>query len=533
MILNIWSIFDHAARHHREVEIVTGLPDGNVHRHTYGDFCDRAEQLMSALDGLGLAEDAVVGTLAWNSHRHLEAYFAVPATGRVLHTLNLRLAPAELARVIEHGGDEAILVDADLVPLLLAAKEAGGLARVRHVIVFGETGADMPGIADYESLIAAHEPGYPRRQWDENRPLGICHTSGTTGNPKGAVYTHRSTVLHAFGVASGSGLGLGPGDCGLPVVPMFHGNAWGMPFAATMVGAKQVYLAGPLTAVRLADLMLREEVTVSAGVPTVWLDFAEHLTATGLRLPALRHVICGGARPPRSLVGRYRAEFGIPLVQAWGMTETSPLGSVAWPKHHMRHWAPERVLDEVGSQAGLASPGVGVSIRDEDGAEVPWDGRTMGALHVRGLWVVDGYLHGEGAEQFADGWFATGDVAVGSPYGYIRIADRTKDLIKSGGEWISSVDMEAALMGHPDVAEAAVVAVPDPRWQERPLACVVAAPGRSPELDSLRNHLLGSGFARWQLPERMELLEAIPRTGVGKFDKKALRRTLEQKGIPR
>ncbi|MEV0646242.1 long-chain-fatty-acid--CoA ligase [Phytomonospora sp. NPDC050363] len=536
MNLNIWALFGHAARHHREVEIVTGLPGGAVHRYTYGDFCDRAEMLMAALDGLELAEDAVVGTLAWNSHRHLEAYFAVPGTGRVLHTLNLRLSPAELARVIEHGGDEVILADADLLPLLVAAKAAGGLGRVRHVLVLGDTdtdAVDLPGLVSYEDLIAVHEPGYPRREWDEHRPLGICHTSGTTGDPKGAVYTHRSTVLHAFGVAAGSGLGLGPGDCGLAVVPMFHGNAWGMPYAATMVGAKQVFLAGPLTPARLAELMLTEEVTVSAGVPTVWLDFAEHLTATGLSLPDLRHVVCGGARPPRSLVDRYRREFGIPLVQAWGMTETSPLGSVAWPKHHMRHWDDERLLDEAGAQAGIASPGVEVSIRDGRGEEVPWDGRTMGALHVRGMWVVDGYLHGEAPGQFTDGWFATGDVAVGSPYGYIRIADRTKDLIKSGGEWISSVDMEAALMGHPDVAEAAVVAIPDPRWQERPLACVVPAPGREPRLESLREHLLGNGFARWQLPERMELLEAIPRTGVGKFDKKALRTSIDEKGTLR
>jgi fatty-acyl-CoA synthase len=331
-------------------------------------------------------------------------------------------------------------------------------------------------------------------------------------------------VLHSLVVASGAAFSIGPSDATLPVVPMFHANAWGMPYAATMVGAKQVFLAGSLDARLLVDLMDREDVTVTAGVPTIWLDVVEEFARRGGRPKALRHIVCGGAQPPSSLIARLRRDFDLPLLQGWGMTETSPLASVAWPKHAMRGWDDDRLLDEAFSQAGLPLPTVDLTIRAEAGAEeLPWDGTAMGRLLVRGPYVVDGYLHGRGAEQFEDGWFATGDVAVGTPGGYFRIADRTKDLIKSGGEWISSVDMEAALMALPEVTEAAVVAVSDPKWQERPLACVVLREGATLSVDAVHRHLLDAGFAKWQLPDRVETLTAIPRTSVGKFDKKLLR----------
>jgi fatty-acyl-CoA synthase len=310
----------------------------------------------------------------------------------------------------------------------------------------------------------------------------------------------------------------------LPQVPMFHASAWGMPFAATAVGAKQVFFAGALDAGAFVDTMVEEQVTVAAGVPTVWLAVADELSARGATLPALRHIVCGGSQPPRALIERYRTEFGIPIVQAWGMTETSPLASMAWPQHRMRDWDEAAVVDVARSQAGLPLPGVEVSIRDDEGRPVAFDGETMGNLHVRGPWVVDGYLDGEGGDAFrVEGWFDTGDVAIGSPEGYFVIADRTKDLIKSGGEWISSVDMEAAIMAMPEVVEAAVVAIPDPKWQERPLVCVVARPGASIDAAAIRTHLESSGFAHWQLPDRVEIIDEVPRTAVGKFDKKALR----------
>jgi len=526
--LNAWRLFEHAPAHFGEVELVTRLHSGELHRTTYADFAGRAQQLMHALDGLGLEPGDRVATLAWNSVRHLEAYFAVPCSRRVLHTLNLRLSPAELGYIIGHAGDRAILVDADLLPLLEQVDAAGGLRDVRHIVVLADAvpSTTLRNAVAYEELIAGRPVEYPRTEILEDTPLGICYTSGTTGRPKGAVYTHRSTFLHSLAATSMAALAVGPQDCVLPVVPMFHANAWGMPYAATLVGAKQVFTGPHLDAASLVDLMQRERVTVAGGVPTIWMAVGEELARTGVALPSIRHLVCGGSQPPRALIERFRDQFGIPIVQAWGMTETSPLASMAWPKNHMQDWDEDRVTDAVRSQAGLPVPLVEVSIRGDGdgGGEAPRDGETMGDLLVRGPWVVASYLHGDGAEQFTeDGFFRTGDIAVGSPEGYFVIADRAKDLIKSGGEWISSVDMEAAIMAMPDVAEAAVIAIPHPKWQERPLACVVPREGATVTLESVHEHLLGRGFSKWQLPDRVETIEAIPRTGVGKFDKKVLR----------
>jgi fatty-acyl-CoA synthase len=319
-------------------------------------------------------------------------------------------------------------------------------------------------------------------------------------------------------------MSIGPGDAALPQVPMFHANAWGMPYAATAVGAKQVFFAGALEPVAFVDLLAAERVTVAAGVPTVWLGVADELARRGGGLPDLRHIICGGAQPPRALIERYASEFGLRIVQAWGMTETSPLASVAWPQERMRDWPEDKITSAARTQAGLPLPGVEVSVRDDHGHPVPADGESMGDLYVRGPWVVDGYLNGLGTDAFSDdGWFRTGDVAVASPDGYFVIADRTKDLIKSGGEWISSVDMEARVMEMAGVTEAAVIAIPDPKWQERPLVCVVVQPGTEITVEQIRDHLVEGGFAKWQLPDRVECIEAVPKTSVGKFDKKVLR----------
>jgi fatty-acyl-CoA synthase len=522
--LNAWSLFAHAATHHRHVEVVSHAGSGPAHRYDYGAFAARAQQLMHALDRLGVDRGERVATLAWNSHYHLEAYFGVPCTARVLHTLNLRLSPDDLAYIVGHADDRVVLVDPELLPLF--EQIADRVPGVRHVVVLGDTvpATSLRNVVAYEELIAEEPHDYTPFDIPERAVLGLCYTSGTTGRPKGVEYTHRSTFLHALAVTSAAAMAIGPEDCVLPQVPMFHANAWGMPYAALAVGAKQVLYGGALEAGRFVDLLADERVTIAAGVPTVWLAVADELAQRGGGLPDLRAIVCGGSQPSRALIERYRTEFGIDMLQAWGMTETSPLASIARPQAHMRGWDQSRLTDVVRTRAGLPLPGIEVSIRDDLGQPVPFDGASMGVLHVRGPWVADHYLHGEGADCFtADGWFNTGDVAIGSPEGYFVIADRTKDLIKSGGEWISSVDMEAAIMAMPGVAEAAVIAIPDAKWQERPLACVVARAGTVVTREEVHRHLTASGFAAWQLPDRVELIDAVPRTTVGKFDKKVLR----------
>jgi fatty-acyl-CoA synthase len=486
----------------------------------------RAQQLMHALDALGLPAGARVATLAWTHYRHLECYFGVPCTGRVLHTLNLRLSPAELAYIVRDAEDEVIIADPDQLPLLEQVAAEGGMASVQHVVVLDAKvpTTSLSHTTAYEELLSSQPDVYEPPDIPEGTPFGMCYTSGTTGRSKGVVYTHRSVFLHAMSVCTAAAMGVGPQDCVLPVVPMFHAMAWGLPHAAVASGAKLVFLAGTVEPAALADLLDEERVTISAGVPTVWLALADELSRRGRAPRALERIAVGGAQPPRQLIERYLHEFAVPILQAWGMTETSPLASVAVPRHAWAGLAEDEVTTRARCQAGLPLFGLDISVRGADGGEVPSDGKTMGDLYVRGPWVAASYWKGAGAEQFGDGWFCTGDIAVKSPDGYFVIADRKKDLIKSGGEWISSVDMESHLMAMPEVAEAAVVSVPDPKWQERPLACVVPQPGETVTPEAVRAHLEAQGWARWQLPDRVEILDEVPRTSVGKFDKKSLRR---------
>ncbi len=523
--LNSWMLFSHAERYFGATEVVTQLAPGQRHRYTYADFAKRAQQLMHALDRLGLEEGARVATLAWNGYRHLECYFAIPCGGRIAHTLNPRLPLPDLEFIINDAEDQMILVESNLLPLL--DRLWPSLAVKPRVVVLDQGIGEsvIEGRIAYEDMISDEAEAYPRREIPELTPLGLCYTSGTEGRPKGVVYTHRSTFLHALAITSGGAIGFGPSDTILPVVPMFHVNAWGIPYGATLVGCKQVFNGPNFDAPTLVDLIADEEVTVASGVPTVWMAVADELSRRNQRLPALRHLTVGGSQPPRAMIERYQREFGITIIQGWGMTETSPVGSMAITKHTMRGWSEERLTAEVRSKAGLPLPGIDVRIVDPLGEELPWDGSSMGELLIRGPWVADSYFKGVGEDRFTkDGWLRTGDVAVASPEGYFVIVDRTKDLIKTGGEWISSVDMEGALMGMEGVAEAAVIGVPDPKWQERPMAVITPRPGAELSLATVRKYLEEHGWARWQLPDRVEVVEAIPKTSVGKFDKKVMRR---------
>jgi fatty-acyl-CoA synthase len=513
--------FERAERLFADKEIVTVTHEG-VQRTTYGVWAERTRRLGGVLDTLGIAADGRVGTFGWNTARHLELYFAAPCSGRVLHTLNIRLFPEQLAFVVEHAQDEVIFCDRSLLELLWPLLERG-LECVKHVVVIDDGRGDIPDdprIADYEALLAEAEP-VEFAVDDENRAAAMCYTSGTTGNPKGVVYSHRSCTLHAMVTMVADTMGIRESDVVLPVVPMFHANAWGLAQSAVMAGASLVLPGPDLSPGAIAELMEREKVTLAAGVPTIWMSV--HPELEGRDLSALRMIACGGSAVPRALSERYRTTIGLPITQAWGMTETSPLASFGSIRSTFAG-AHEELLAERRAMQGYAIPLVEIRIQEpETGEEQPWDGAAQGELQCRGPWIAAAYYGDEGAQQFTDdGWLRTGDVATIDRDGYIKIVDRTKDLVKSGGEWISSVELENEIMAHPKVAEAAVIGIVDERWGERPLACVVVEPGESLDRDELRDFLDGR-VSKWWIPDSIEFIEEVPKTSVGKFSKKTLR----------
>ena len=527
---------ERAAAYFPEGSVQTYELDAGLAAESYAELGERARRLASALGGLGVAPGDRVATFARNSARHLELYFGVPGTGAVLHTLNVRLHPDQVAWIAEHAGDRVAFVDASLLDAFEAVRPS--LPSLETVVVMDDLG-HVPAVradADYEELLRSGDPGFPWPDLPEDEAALLCYTSGTTGRPKGVLYSHRALVLHAFMVNQAEVIGLTSSDVVLPVVPMFHANGWGFPHAATLAGAAQVFTgrAGADPHV-VGELVQTCRVTVAAGVPTVWIDLLRHLETCPHDLSSIRMIKSGGAALPPSLVQSYDERHGVRVVQGWGMTETSPLAAIASAADALSPGERWRAL----SRGGRPVPGIRTRVVDELGADTPWDDAGMGELLVRGNWVAEGYFRGEEDPGTAatsspgpsGGWLRTGDVAVVDASGSIRLTDRTKDLVKSGGEWISTIELESALMGHPAVLESAVVAAPHERWQERPVAFVVVRPGTTATADELLA-FLAPRFAKWWLPDEILFVSEIPKTSVGKFDKRALRDRVRDRPAP-
>jgi fatty-acyl-CoA synthase len=518
--LNLSHFLERAGKLFGGQEIVSRMPDKSLHRYTYADFYRRTRQLAEALQRAGLKRGDRVATLMWNHYAHYETYFGVIVAGGVMHTLNLRLAPDDIAFIANHAQDRFLVVDDVLLPLFEQFRRKVNLERVIVVPLTGN--AVPPGFDDYEAVLRTATGDFEYPELDENDACAMCYTSGTTGKPKGVVYSHRSQILHSLVQALPDAIGIGGNDVILPVVPMFHANAWGVPYTAAMLGVKMVFPGPHLHAADLLPLIESERVTISCGVPTIWLPMIQLIEKNPGRWkfhPLLRLTV-GGSAVPEAMIRAY-ARFGIQIIQGWGMTETSPLATVSKITAQQAH------LSEAERFAVLAMQGYPLPLVDvravADAGEAPWDGKTVGEIQVSGPWITGSYYNQPAAENFApDGWLRTGDVASIDRFGFIKITDRTKDLIKSGGEWISSVDLENAIMGHPAVQEAAVIAIPHPKWAERPLAVIVLKSGMQASETDIRGHL-SKQFVKWMMPDGYVFVEAIPRTSTGKFLKTKLR----------
>ena len=534
--LLISNLIDFAARHHRDAEIVSRRVEGDIHRYTYEDLAGRAKQLANALDELKLAHGDRVASIAWNGYRHMEMYFGVSGSGRVLHTINPRLHPDQVAWIVNHAEDQVLCFDMTFLSLVQAVHTKCPTVRQWVALCDADklpADSGIPGLISYEAWIGGQSKHYRWPQLDENTASSMCYTSGTTGNPKAALYSHRSTVLHAYAAALPDVMSMSARDAVLPVVPMFHVNAWGIPYSAALTGAKVVFPGPVLDGKSIYELIEGEGVTYAAGVPTVWQMLLGYMQPNGLKFSTLRRTVIGGAACPPAMITAFEDSLGVKVLHAWGMTEMSPLGTLCTLKNKHLKLSKEEQF-KLNQKQGRAIYGVEMKIVDSEGKEQPWDGKTYGDLLVRGPWILDTYYKGSSPlikDEQGLGWFPTGDVATIDADGFMQITDRTKDVIKSGGEWISSIDIENIAMGHPAVAMAACIGMPHPKWDERPIIAVAKKPGAEVSREELLAFFEGK-TAKWQIPDDVVFMDAIPLGATGKMLKTELREQLKDYQLP-
>jgi fatty-acyl-CoA synthase len=532
--LLISSLIEFANRHHGDGEVVSRRVEGDVHRYTWADVANRSRQMANALDSLKLTQGARVATLAWNGYRHLELYFGVSGSGRVLHTLNPRLHPDQVVWIANHAEDEILCFDMTFLPLVQAVHAK--CTTIKHWVAMCDadklpTDSGIPNLTSYETLLAVQSTHYTWPELDENTASSMCYTSGTTGNPKAALYSHRSTLLHAYAAALPDVMCISARDSILPVVPMFHVNAWGIPYSAAMTGAKLVFPGPALDGKSIYELIEAEKVTFAAGVPTVWQMLLSHMKPNGLNFSSLKRTVIGGSACPPAMIDAFRESYGVDVLHAWGMTEMSPLGTLCTLKNkHLD--LPEEAQMKLRLKQGRAIFGVDMKIVNEAGESLPHDGKTYGDLLVKGPWIIREYYKQEGPSPLLDGWFPTGDVATIDEDGFMQITDRSKDVIKSGGEWISSIDIENIAMAHPDIVMAACIGMPHPKWDERPVVCVVKKPGAEISVTDLLKFYEGK-TAKWQIPDDVIFVDAIPLGATGKMLKTKLRTQLADYQLPK